>query len=58
MFKMFLAFSMLYCMFFLGIRYTRRLSGRQRLSLVKMMAYSSVLAIVTILVMTGFVLMF
>jgi hypothetical protein len=58
MFKMFLAFAMLYCFFFLGIRYTRRLTGKQRWSLVKMIAYSGAMAILTILAMTGFVLMF
>jgi hypothetical protein len=58
MFRMFLAFAMLYCMYYLAIRYYRRLTGRQRWSLVKMMGYSTLLAVLTIGTMVGIVLTF
>ena len=57
MFNVLLAFSMLYCMYFLAIRYFRRMTGRQRLTLVKMMSYSSLLAVATISTMFIFILL-
>jgi cytochrome c oxidase assembly factor CtaG len=58
MFKIILAFIIVFGLFFFGIQATRSLSGKEGWALTKLIAYSIICAVLTLAALTGFVLIF
>ena len=58
MFKVILAFIIVFGLFFIGIKTARSMSGKEGWALTKLIAYSIICAVLTIAALVGFVLIF
>jgi hypothetical protein len=58
MIKMLIAFISLFIIFFMGIDLFRKLTNREKWSFVKLASYSIVIAVLTVFVLVGIVILF
>ena len=56
--KMFLAFAIVFLMFFYGIDFFRKMSGGEKWELAKLVSYSVACTIATIVFLVSFVVLF
>jgi len=55
---MILTFVVLFGCFFFGINAVRHMSGKDQLELAKLIAYSTMCSVLTVMVLIGFVILF
>jgi hypothetical protein len=58
MFRILLAFVFIFCLFFLGIKAIRNVTGKEALALTKILGYSILCAVLTIAVLISIVVIF
>ena len=58
MIRIFLAFVIIFVLFFYGIQAVRDMSGRQRWDLARLLTYSAVCAILTLIFLIALVVLF
>ena len=58
MFKVVLAFVLIFVLFFLGIKTVRNLTGKEALALTKILGYSIICAVLTVSVLISIVVIF
>lgn len=58
MFKIILSFLVLFGLFFLGIKTVREMTGKDRWALTKLVAYSTICAVLTIAALIAIVIIF
>jgi hypothetical protein len=58
MFKILLAFVVIFVLFFLGIKVIRNMTGQSVIALTKIVAYSIMCSLLTIAVLVGIVILF
>lgn len=58
MIRVVLAFAVIFCLFFFGIRAVRDMSGKERWELTKLLTYSAVCAILTLVFLIALVVLF
>lgn len=58
MFKIILAFVIVFCLFFFGIDFFRKMNGGEKWELAKLLSYSLACSLATIVFLVSFVVLF
>jgi hypothetical protein len=58
MIKVILAFILLFVLFFMGIKFAQKMTGKEALALTKIVGYSILCSVLTISVLIGLVILF